>query len=101
MKNELNAAQHFIIYLQTTFSLAVRNPDLNGLLTSVAGVLTMYQHGARKMIARDRGNKTNLQYRNKTICDVADVTRQYQDQKLVEKANKQLSHKHYYYIAYN
>lgn len=57
LKNELNAAQHFLKFLQATLALPITNSRLSALLANVASLLQWHQEGALKNIGKAREQK--------------------------------------------
>ena len=85
IKNELNAAQHFVTFLKRSMNLAVVNPILNGSLDNIKDVLTTFQEGTLKKINQDHNKKTTRNIQEGLPFTLDDVRQQTEDVQLLKR----------------
>ena len=85
IKNEVNAAIHFVTFLKRSLNLAVNNPALNGSLENVKDIT--FQEGTLTKINADRNKKTTVNIQEGLPFTLEDVRRQKEDSQLLKRVS--------------
>jgi len=83
LKNELNAALHFITFLRRSRDLLSTDRPFYDSLENTKIILTTFQEGTLKRTNKDSNNKTTRNILEGLPFDIEDVKRQTEDEKLV------------------
>ena|GEM_PF-3284964 len=85
IKNEYNAAIHFIKFLKRFKNLCISHPNLNAMLENVKDTIMTFQEGNLKKIKKDHKAKVAHNVHEGLPFNLDDVERQYGDDALRQK----------------